>query len=202
MGICKKKLSEGSTVIFIDESGYSLKPSVSRTWALKGTVPDIYHSGGGWQKLSVISGIAVRVEYPKLNTKLFFRTYPGQTIAHSEVAAFLRQISNQIIGHIIIVLDNLKSHRSHEVKEFVKRIGRMDLEYLPPYSPDMNPDEGVWNWSKSIDLVNVCSKNARAMLKNVRGSLRRLQHRTNVQRWCLNESILDFDSLYNLCGGV
>lgn len=195
-------MKHGSTVVFLDESGYSLKPFVSHTWALRGTYPDLYHSGGGWQKLSVISGVAVKIGNDDLDTRLIFRTYPGQTIAKKEIVAFLRQVSNQIEGHIIVIMDNLRSHRSHKVKDYAKRIGRMDLEYLPPYSPDMNPDEGVWNWSKCKDLVNVCSKNAKMMLKNVRGSLRRLQHRKNVQRWCLNESILDFESLHNLCGGV
>jgi transposase len=195
-------MKDGTTAVFLDESGYSLMPFITHTWALEGTYPDTYHSGGGWQKLSAISGVAVDFRDEELNTNVFYRTYPGQTITQKEVVAFLRQVSNQIDGDVIFIMDNLRSHRSRYVKKFVEKRDDMDIEFLPPYSPDMNPDEGVWNWSKCKDLVNVCSMNAKMMLKNVRGSLRRLKFRKNVHRWCLNESILDFNSLYKLCGGV
>ena len=197
-------MKNGTTAVFLDESGYSLMPFITHTWALEGTHPDIYHSCGGWQKLSAISGVAVAVDFKdkKFNTNVFYRIYPGKTITQKEVANFLRQVSNQIDGDVIFIMDNLRSHRSRYVKEFVKKRDYMDIEFLPPYSPDMNPDEGVWNWSKCIDLVNLCSENAKMMLKNVRGSLRRLKFRKDVHRWCLNESILDFNNLYKLCGGV
>ena len=46
---------------------------------------------------------------------------------------------------IVIVLDNASSHKSYKVKEFVAKYKkRLDLLYLPPYSPDLNPIERVW----------------------------------------------------------
>jgi len=46
---------------------------------------------------------------------------------------------------IVIVLDNASPHKSHKTKEFVaKNKKRLELLYLPPYSPDLNPIERVW----------------------------------------------------------
>ena len=121
MGRDQKKMIDGTTAVFTDESGYSLMPFITHTWALEGTYPETNHSAGGWQKLSVISGVAVNFRDGKLNTNVFYRTYPGQTITKKEVAAFLYQVSNQIDGDAIFIMDNLKSHRSRYVKEFVEK---------------------------------------------------------------------------------
>jgi transposase len=46
---------------------------------------------------------------------------------------------------IIIVLDNASPRKSHKVKEFIqKNKKRLELLYLPPYLPDLNPIEWVW----------------------------------------------------------
>jgi len=46
---------------------------------------------------------------------------------------------------IVLVLDNASSHTSHKVAEFVdKHRRRLELLFLPPYSPDLNPAERIW----------------------------------------------------------
>ena len=152
MGICKKKLDEGVTIVFIDESGYKLLPYTNKTWALKGTVPEIVTSGNNRNKLSAISGIAIKGA-DKKETKLFYRIYIDQTIKGIEVMKFLYQVASQIYGDIIFIMDNLSTHKASKVKSYIKKNQRLQLIYLPPYSPDMNPDEGVWNWSKTKYLV-------------------------------------------------
>lgn len=193
MGEGKKKLKNGTTVVFTDESGYSLTPTVSRTWALKGTIPEIRPSGGSWVKLSVISGLVVKYSENDYHIKLYFRIYRGKTIASDEIIEFLRQILFHTDGDVIVIWDNLKAHRSKKVKKFVERSTRLEITFLPSYSPDMNPDEGVWNWSKTKDLVNACSPSTDHLIHLVRGSLRRIQRRPQLRRWCLEESILTFD---------
>lgn len=192
LGICKKKLNSGATIVFLDECGYALIPFMGRTWAQKGTIPFIRHIGGARKKLSVISGVVVSKQLDHLDTKLIFRIHPGQTIASKEVKEFLFQLKAQVDGEIIIIMDNLRAHRSKRVNKFEDRWDRVEIIYLPPYSPDMNPDEGVWNWSKTKDLINSCPNTFNELVKNVRSSLRRLQKKKNILRWCLHESILEF----------
>ncbi len=193
MGTGKKNLKNGATIIFIDEIGYSLTPTIHRTWAKKGHIPEIRSSGSSWNKLSAISGLAVQYQKNEYNTQLYFRLYPGQTISSKEIINFLRQILYQVNGNVIVIWDNLKAHRAKKVKAYSENITRLDIEYLPPYSPDMNPDEGVWNWSTTKDLVNTCPSSATHLLHLVRGSLRRIQRRKHIQRWCLEQSMLSFN---------
>jgi transposase len=47
-----------------------------------------------------------------------------------------------------IILDNASIHRSQELKDLCRRHG-VELSYLPPYSPDMNPIEKTFSMLKS-----------------------------------------------------
>ena len=49
----------------------------------------------------------------------------------------------------VVVMDNLGSHKDSEAREAIEAVGARVL-YLPPYSPDFNPDEHVWSKTKSI----------------------------------------------------
>ena len=55
----------------------------------------------------------------------------------------------QVRGHLIVLLDNGKTHRSDPVGELLARTSRLHLVPFPPYAPELNPDEGVWNHLKS-----------------------------------------------------
>jgi putative transposase len=66
------------------------------------------------------------------------------------VIEFLRKMSKENRGKgILMVLDNYKSHKAKEVTKEAGRL-RIELVFLPPYSPDLNPIEYVW---KSIKRV-------------------------------------------------
>jgi len=195
LGSCKKKLMTGTTVVFMDESGYSLIPYVARTWAPKGIVPPLFHSFRTRRKISAISGIAVQYRKGILDTDLYFRLHPDKTIHGKEVVGFLWQLDQQIKGDIILVWDNLKAHRSRKVKKFLKKHPRFLPYPLPPYCPELNPDEGVWNWTKSKDLANICADDPDDMVHYVRGSLRKMQKRKHLHKWCLYETDLKWDLL-------
>jgi putative transposase len=63
---------------------------------------------------------------------------------------FIRKVrKNNLNKAIIIVVDNLKSHKVEDVKVEAKGLG-IELVFLPPYSPDLNPIEYIW---KSIKRV-------------------------------------------------
>ena len=155
MGRGKKKLNSGVTAVFIDEAGYTFVPYVGRTWAPKKITPILRHSQRRWKKVSAISGVAINLKKePREN--LYFRLHPEKNISSAEVVAFLRQLSQNIEGDIVLVWDNLRVHKSKPVKEFLDKNPRIESVYLPPYCPELNPDEGVWNWTKTKNLANVC----------------------------------------------
>ena len=67
-----------------------------------------------------------------------------------------------VVGFLrVLIWDGSPIHRAHEIKDFLKRgaAKRLHLEQLPGYAPDLNPDEGIWNYLKRVELGNVCCAN-------------------------------------------
>jgi transposase len=67
------------------------------------------------------------------------------------VVGFLRVLLRKISGKIVVIWDGSPIHRGHEIKDFLKRgaTKRLHLEQLPGYAPDLNPDEGIWNYREA-----------------------------------------------------
>lgn len=67
-----------------------------------------------------------------------------------EICEFLGEIISKNPGkRILVILDNFRSDRANATVEFAEENG-IELIYLPPYSPDLNPIEFIW---KSIKRV-------------------------------------------------
>ena len=98
-------------------------------------------------RISAISGIAVSPK--RFHCALYCQLYEDN-IQGEEVAVFLRHLLHQIHGHLIVLLDNGKVHRCDPVRELLAHTSRLHLEPFPPYAPELNPDEGVWNHLKGI----------------------------------------------------
>ena len=150
-------------IVFMDESGFLLIPTVRRTWGPTGQTPILpYHYRH--DRISAISGIAVS---PKIfHCTLYCQLYEDN-IQGEEVARFLRELLRQVRGHLVVLLDNGNIHRGDPVQELLARTRRLHLVPFPAYAPELNPDEGVWNHLKSVlangrpdsqaDLMNVLS---------------------------------------------
>ncbi|OFZ39631.1 MAG: hypothetical protein A2504_14595 [Bdellovibrionales bacterium RIFOXYD12_FULL_39_22] len=71
---------------------------------------------------------------------------------------FLEFLKRLLVGSkkkIFFIVDGHSIHRSKKVKEFIsKQNNRMEIFYLPPYSPELNPDELAWNTLKN----GICGK--------------------------------------------
>lgn len=142
---CKKNATRlAAHLIFIDESGFLLIPSVRKTWSPVGQTP-IFHHRYRHDRISAISGIAVSPK--RFHCTLYCQLYEDN-IQGEEVVAFLRHLLRQIPGHLIVLLDNGKTHRGDAVEELLASTSRLHLEPFPPYAPELNPDEGVWNHLK------------------------------------------------------
>jgi transposase len=53
-------------------------------------------------------------------------------------------------------MDNASFHKNKSMQKIIKDAGHI-LEYLPPYSPDLNPIEHTWATAKSIRKKHNCS---------------------------------------------
>jgi transposase len=135
----------GAHLIFVDEAGFLLIPSVRKTWGPVGQTPIVGHRYAH-DRISAISGIAVSPK--RFRCTLYCQLYEDN-LQGEEVATFLRHLLRQIPGHLVVLLDNGGIHRGNPVQELLARTSRLHLEPFPPYAPELNPDEGVWNHLKA-----------------------------------------------------
>jgi transposase len=167
----KKAWREGRVIVFIDESGLSERPTRVRTWAPRGQTPVIqFHFN--WKQLSMIAGVNV--------TSAYFRPHPG-TIKSPQIEAFLKALVAQIKQPLLIIWDGLRAHRSRMVRDYVDTLdGRLAMDFLPPYAPELNPVEYLWAWLKRHALANFCPNSIAELAYVARAKLRSAQRRTTL----------------------
>ncbi len=61
---------------------------------------------------------------------------------------------------------------------------RLHLEQLPGYAPDLNPDEGIWNYMKRVKLANICCRDLQELQTQVIRARERLRHKRAIIRAC------------------
>jgi transposase len=140
---------ERRALVFVDESGFYLLPGVVRTYGPRGERSVI------WEKqtrdhLSVMSGVT-----PQGKLYTLVRDYP---LTGLESVLFLEHLLHQTKRKLLVIWDRSPIHRCQEVKQFLSAgsAGRVHLEPLPPYAPDLNPAEGAWQHLKNVELRNLC----------------------------------------------
>lgn len=148
-----------------------------RTWAPCGHTP-VLHVPLTRDHLSAISGIT-------LDGRLFMQVRPHSYDA-AGVVGFLRVLLRKVSGQIVVIWDGSPIHRGQEVKAFLARgaARRLHLEQLPGYAPDLNPDEGIWNYLKRVELGNVCCRDLNHLQRELLRARERLRHKREVIRSC------------------
>ncbi len=124
--------------------------------------------------LSAISGITP-------DGRLFLQVRSASYDA-AGVVGFLRVLLRKIAGPILLIWDGSPIHRGQQIKDFLKRgaAKRLHLEQLPGYAPDLNPDEGIWNYLKRVELGNVCCRNLEHLHQQIIRARERLRHKREV----------------------
>ena len=171
----KKARREGRLIVFIDESGLSERPTRVRTWARKGHTPVIqFHFN--WTHISVIAGLSP--------THCMFRLHEG-SIKKEQHVEFLKALRAHLRRPLLIIWDGLKAHRSKLVREYLDSTGGdLQMSFLPPYSPDLNPVEFLWAWLKRHALANFCPDNLDELHTAARAKLKSAQHRPSIIAAC------------------
>ena len=170
-GVKKNAERQGRTIVFVDESGLSERPHRCRTWSPRGETPVIqYHFN--WKTLSAIAGVTW--------WNFYFRLFPG-TIRSPQVIIFLKQLLTHIKGDLLVIWDGSPTHRSTLIKEFLATTnGRLQLERLPAYAPELNPVEYLWGHWKHHELPNFCPMNFSELSTHARRALRRMRRRPTL----------------------
>ena len=157
----------GARIFFSDEAGFQSDPVLGRTYGLRGQTPVVTTSGQR-QSLNVISAVNARGEFWAV-------TYTGKLNAESFVC-FLQNFMASQVGRIFLVVDGHPAHKANAVKNYIQSLkGRLELHFLPPYAPDLNPDEFVWSHMKNNGVSKKPLKTNESLQSRVDHDLNRIR---------------------------
>lgn len=155
--IVREAQQRGAHLVFLDESGFQLTPSVRRTWAPRGQTP-ILDAYDRRDRISAISSITVSPTNRRLN--LYFHLLEDNTNVHAEdIVDYLRHLKAYLGGPLTVLWDGSRIHdRAKLVQAFLAEHPEIQTERLPAYAPELNPDELVWAWTKYGRLGNLAAQ--------------------------------------------
>lgn len=164
----------GADIGFEDEAGVGVRTRSGRTWGRVGHPPEIAVAmqRGGYNLLSIVTAQG-EMHY----------AVTDKNINSEQYIHFLTQLIEARDRPLILVVDRASFHGSKEVREFV-RAHRATLRvfFLPKSSPEMNPDEQVWNEIKDKKIGRQPVKNKADLKERLYSALSDLQRKTERVR--------------------
>ena len=138
--IQRRAKKEKALIFFADEAGIRSDYHRGTTWAPMGETP-VVESTGSRFSLNMFSAVSPRGE-------LRFMVHEGTATAQT-FCTFLERLAVGVEQKIFLIVDGHRIHRARKVEECLKRLdGKIELFFLPPYAPQLNADEWVWNQVK------------------------------------------------------
>jgi transposase len=133
---------EKADIYFGDAAHMRSDHHAGRTWGKKGETPVVLSTGARY-RMSLISAVTSRG-----HMRFMIKETGG--VNADVFIEFLRRLLIGSKNRIFIIVDRGPAHVAKKTKAFVASLGgRLRLFYLPPYSPDKNPDELVWKHLKA-----------------------------------------------------
>jgi transposase len=156
----------GAVIYFADEAGIRSDCHAGTTWAPSGKTPILKTTGRRFG-LNLLSAVSARGDFR-------FMVQEGSVTAEV-FREFLKRLLQGAKQPIILVVDGHPIHKAKLVKEFVEQQqGRLKLVFLPPYAPQLNPDEQVWGYIKP-QVAKQIPQNKEELKFLIMSTMRRLQ---------------------------
>lgn len=155
-----------------------LQPTVRRSWAPKGCTP-IHKSWDRHDRLSAIS--AVKISPTRKRLGLYFDIL-DHNVKADDFEGFVETLLRRIGRPIILIIDRYAVHRSAARRLLRRFPTRLEIEWLPAYAPELNPDEQVWNRTKYTDLANFIPNDTLTLGRAVAKSLRHTRSQQTLLR--------------------
>ena len=181
---------------FEDEAGQALKPGKARTWAPRGRTPVVRVSGNSG-RLSVAGMACLKPGEPG---RFFYRLHVHRrrkgerpSLSEADYAALIAAAHRTLNAPVILVWDNLNTHRSTAMRKFTDaHPDWLTVVHLPGYAPDLNAVEGAWAAMKS-GLGNHAARTLDQLEAMVRSRLRKIQRRPGLINAFLGQTGLSLE---------
>jgi len=174
----------GADIYFGDEAGVRSDCHAGTTWGVRGKTP-VVRSTGQRSSVNMLSAVSARGHMRFMRAK-------GK-VNGLVFVEFLKRLMHNVKQPIFLILDGGSYHRSRPVKDYLASLGgRLRLFFLPPYSPELNPDEQVWNYVKHHGVAKAALRTGKDLRKFVLARLRSLQQLP----WTIRMFFLTSDTQY------
>jgi len=163
----KEAKKEKREIYFEDEAGFSSTDHRGKTWGKKGQTPIVKVTG----KRFNISSISVVNKKGKMRFMCYNKSFTSTLFID-----FIKRLLKDSTRPITLIVDGHPVHKSVAVRDFVESMkGKVKLYFLPPYSPELNPDEQVWNHAKSTlaKKVSVTTNGLKMQVSNTLHSIQK-----------------------------
>src|SRR5512142_2134759 len=166
---------ERRALVFEDESGFYLLPGVVKTYAPEGLTP-VLREKQTRDHLSVMGGMT-----PEGRVYTLIRQESLNGLQCIEFLLHLRRVAGE---RLLVIWDGSPIHRRVEVRGVVaRRGGRVWLEALPGYAPDLNPwDEGGWHYLKDVEMRNLVCRDLEELHQELDLAVGRLRQKPHLVR--------------------
>ena len=174
---------QGSEIFWLDEASIRSDDPLQRTWSKKGKTPIVKRSGQR-QFINAISALS--------NTGGFwYHVYQGKFTADKCVACFKQFLKNRT-KPIILIVDGHPVHKSKKVMSYIQSLdGLLEIIFLPPYAPDLNPDELVWSHMRNISTSKKPLKKGESLINRAIPDLEGIKrNRKLVKSFFQEETVL------------
>lgn len=140
--IVKEAKKQGAELFWLDEAAIRSDDPLQRTWGLKGKTP-VVKTSGKRQAINAISALSNKGGF-------WYHLYAGKFNSDKFIEC-LQDFMKYRKKPVFMIMDGHPVHKSKKVREYIVSLkGRLSIYLLPPYAPDLNPDELVWNQMRHI----------------------------------------------------
>ena len=160
-------------IVFIDESGFMLNPTLRRTYAPSGR-PSVEKVTDPHARISVIGAITLTPEDQRANF-IFDMLSDNANFKGQSVLAFLRLVHERLNSPITVIWDSVRIHLSKPVTDYLFTHSAIVSEPFPPYAPDLNPVDSAWAYIKYGRLSNYAPIDLVELRNTITAELERLR---------------------------
>jgi transposase len=182
--IVKKAKKQGAELFWLDEAAIRSDDPLQRTWGLKGVTP-VVKTSGQRQSINAISALS--------NTGAFwYHLYSGRFNADKFIDC-MNDFMKHRIKPVFMIMDGHPVHKSKKVKDYVaSRGGKLQLFLLPPYAPDLNPDELVWHQMKHLGTSKKPLKKGESLKERAKNDLQSIKNNVALVKSFFREQSVSF----------
>lgn len=130
-----------------------MAPLVRTSLARAGHTPVLAQQAKHRQKISIAAALRRSPRCGHLS--MAYEIFPDSYVDNFRYAEFLRtRVLGRWRGPVMLLQDGAALHQGDWTEELAEDVERLEMHNLPPYAPELNPVEPLWNWSKDKELAN------------------------------------------------